>query len=159
MEIRYAKMRSWHIQGYYMGIYHKGPSKSVKTLRSVQSASRPRCEQPTSRSVTARTRSLGVKFWKPERLFLKIFCTESGPDRRLLSIGVSSFHFLSQPIRLWSPPWQSLSPTNHRAFVKVLRPATSTVVFLGFPVSKSKCWDGSQDSKLPLRASHVALQI
>ena len=40
---------------------------------------------------------------------------------------------------------------------KVLRPATSTQVFLGFPVPKSKCWDGSQDSKLPLHASHVAL--
>jgi len=30
---------------------------------------------------------------------------------------------------------------------KVLRPATSTQVFLGFPVSISKCWDGSQDSQ------------
>ena len=40
---------------------------------------------------------------------------------------------------------------------KVLRPANSTQVFLGFPVSISKCWDGSQDSKLPLHASHVAL--
>ena len=40
---------------------------------------------------------------------------------------------------------------------KVLRPAISTQVFLGFPVPKSKCWDGSQDSKLPLSASHVAL--
>ena len=29
-------------------------------------------------------------------------------------------------------------------------------VFLGFPVPKSKCCDGSQDSKLQLRASHVA---
>ena len=29
--------------------------------------------------------------------------------------------------------------------------------FLGFPVSISKCWDGSQHSKLPLHASHVAL--
>ena len=35
---------------------------------------------------------------------------------------------------------------------------TSTHVFLGFPVSTSKCWDGSQNSKLPLHASHVALQ-
>jgi len=34
---------------------------------------------------------------------------------------------------------------------------TSTQVFLGFPVSISKCWDGSQDSKLPLHASRVAL--
>jgi len=40
---------------------------------------------------------------------------------------------------------------------KVLRSATSTQVFLGFPVSISKCWDGSQDPKLPLHASHVAL--
>jgi len=29
--------------------------------------------------------------------------------------------------------------------------------FSCFPVSISKCWDGSQDSKLPLHASHVAL--
>ena len=29
---------------------------------------------------------------------------------------------------------------------KVLRPATSTQVFLGFPVSMSKCWDGTQDA-------------
>ena len=29
--------------------------------------------------------------------------------------------------------------------------------FFGFPVSISKCWEGSQDSKLPLHASHVAL--
>ena len=40
---------------------------------------------------------------------------------------------------------------------KVLRPATSTQVFLGFPVPKIKFWSGSQDSKLPLRASHIAL--
>ena len=39
---------------------------------------------------------------------------------------------------------------------KVLRPATSAEVFLGFPVSKSECWDGSQHSKLLLHASHVA---
>ena len=31
----------------------------------------------------------------------------------------------------------------------------STQVFLGFPVSISKCWDGTQDAKLPLHASHV----
>jgi len=30
-------------------------------------------------------------------------------------------------------------------------------IYVGFPVPKSKCWDGSQDSKLPLRASYVAL--
>ena len=40
---------------------------------------------------------------------------------------------------------------------KVLRPATSTQVFLGFPVSTSECCDGSQFSKLLLHASHVAL--
>jgi len=40
---------------------------------------------------------------------------------------------------------------------KFLRPATSTQVFIGFPEPKSKFWDGSQDSKLPLHASHVAL--
>ena len=36
-------------------------------------------------------------------------------------------------------------------------PATSTQVFLGFPVSTSECSDGSQISKLLLHASHVAL--
>jgi len=40
---------------------------------------------------------------------------------------------------------------------KVLRPATSTQVFHVFPLSKSKCWDGSQDSKFLLHASRVAL--
>jgi len=35
--------------------------------------------------------------------------------------------------------------------------ATSTQAFLGFLVSISKCCDGSQNSKLPLRTSHVAL--
>ena len=34
---------------------------------------------------------------------------------------------------------------------------TSVQVFLGFPVSISKSQDGSQDSKLLLHASHVAL--
>jgi hypothetical protein len=44
---------------------------------------------------------------------------------------------------------------SHR---KVLRPAISTQVLLGFPGSYSKCWDGSVFfSKLPLHASHVAL--
>ena len=42
---------------------------------------------------------------------------------------------------------------------KVLRPAISTQAFLGFPMPNSKCRDGSQDSKLPLHASHVALPI
>jgi hypothetical protein len=38
-------------------------------------------------------------------------------------------------------------------------PATGYLgtVFLGFPVSKNECWDGSQDSKLLLHASHAAL--
>ena len=36
--------------------------------------------------------------------------------------------------------------------------AFGTQVFLGFPVPNSKCCDGSQHSKLPLHASHVALQ-
>jgi len=40
---------------------------------------------------------------------------------------------------------------------KVLRPATSTQVVLGFPVSTSECSDGSPVSKLLLHASHVAL--
>jgi hypothetical protein len=40
---------------------------------------------------------------------------------------------------------------------KVLRPATSAQVFLGFPVSKSECSDGSQHSQLLLHASQVAL--
>ena len=41
---------------------------------------------------------------------------------------------------------------------KVLRPATLTQIFLGFPVSISKRSDGSQHSKLSLHASHVALR-
>ena len=44
-----------------------------------------------------------------------------------------------------------------RFFVLYLLPATSKQAFLGFPVSISKCWDGSQQSKLPLYASYVAL--
>ena len=53
---------------------------------------------------------------------------------------------------LWMPEcWLEVS------IRKVLLPAISKEVFLGFPVPKSKCWDGSQDSKLPLHASHVAL--
>jgi len=40
---------------------------------------------------------------------------------------------------------------------KVLRPATSTQVLLGFPVSTSECSDGSPVSKLLLHASHAAL--
>ena len=40
---------------------------------------------------------------------------------------------------------------------KVLRPATSAQLFLGFLVTISECWDGSQDSTLLLHASHVAL--
>ena len=55
-------------------------------------------------------------------------------------------------VLLWMPNcWLEVS------IRKVLRPATSTHIFLGFPVSISKCWDGSQDSKLPLHASHVTL--
>jgi len=40
---------------------------------------------------------------------------------------------------------------------KVLRPTTAAQVFLDFPVSISECSDGSQDSKLQLHASHVAI--
>jgi hypothetical protein len=36
--------------------------------------------------------------------------------------------------------------------------ATSAQVFLGFPLSKSECSDGSQHSQLLLHASHVALR-
>ena len=41
---------------------------------------------------------------------------------------------------------------------KVLRPAISVQVLLGFPVSISECWDGSLYSKLLLHASHAAHQ-
>ena len=41
---------------------------------------------------------------------------------------------------------------------KVLRPAISAQVLLGFPVSISECWDGSLYSKLLLHASHAAHQ-
>jgi len=40
---------------------------------------------------------------------------------------------------------------------KVLRPATSTQVFIGFPVSTSEYSDGSPVSKSLLHSSHVAL--
>ena len=42
-------------------------------------------------------------------------------------------------------------------YPEVLRPATSTQVFLGFPASTSECCDCSQVSKLLLHACHVAL--
>ena len=35
----------------------------------------------------------------------------------------------------------------------------SAQVFLGFPVSISKCWDGSRHSKLPLHAYHAASRL
>jgi hypothetical protein len=38
-----------------------------------------------------------------------------------------------------------------------LQPATTAQVFLGFLVSKRECSGGSQDSKLQLHATHVAL--
>ena len=41
---------------------------------------------------------------------------------------------------------------------KVLRPAISAQVLLGFPLSISECWDGSLYSKLLLHASHAAHQ-
>ena len=41
-----------------------------------------------------------------------------------------------------------------RQYSEVLLPATSTQVYLGFPVPISKRSDGSQHSKLPLHASH-----
>ena len=49
-------------------------------------------------------------------------------------------------------------PLHKHIFPNTERVALHRQVFLGFPVSKSKCWDGSQDSKLLLHASHVALQ-
>ena len=51
----------------------------------------------------------------------------------------------------WPDCWLEVS------FRKVLQPATSAQVFLGFPVSKSEFWDGSQDPKLLLHACHVEL--
>jgi len=46
---------------------------------------------------------------------------------------------------------------DERKVLTITQVFLSTQLFLGFPVPKSKCWDGSQDSKLPLHASHVAL--
>jgi len=65
-----------------------------------------------------------------------------------------SFPYFCSPIPdCWLEPewWLGVS------IRKVLRPATLTQVFLRFPGPRSKCWDGSQDSNLPLHASHVAL--
>jgi hypothetical protein len=52
---------------------------------------------------------------------------------------------------LFTLPWLAVSTR------KVLRPANSAQVFLGFPLSKSECSDGSQDCNLLLHTSHVAL--
>ena len=47
--------------------------------------------------------------------------------------------------------------TRRHISLHLLPVTTSTQVFLGFPVPISKRSDGSQHSKLPLHASHVAL--
>jgi hypothetical protein len=57
----------------------------------------------------------------------------------------------------------SLTPNPNLLWGSLILDITSTQVFhldtgfLGSPVSLSKCWIGSQDSMLPLQASHVAL--
>jgi hypothetical protein len=46
---------------------------------------------------------------------------------------------------LWLPDcWLEVS------ILRVLRLATLAQVFLGFPMSKSECWDGSQDSQVAI---------
>jgi len=52
--------------------------------------------------------------------------------------------------------WQMSDCWLEVSIRKVQWPVISTQIFLGFPVPKSKCWDGSQDSKLPLHVSLVA---
>jgi len=58
---------------------------------------------------------------------------------------------------------ESLYKTDHVLYYKsirtVPRPSHLDTRFRGLPVSSCKCWDGSQDSKLLLRASHAALPI
>jgi len=71
--------------------------------------------------------------------------------------------FTLQPKLATEISWWNIDNYNKQQIFKYLHifqlvlPATSTQVFLVFPMPKSKCWDGSQDSKLPLRGSHVAL--
>jgi hypothetical protein len=49
--------------------------------------------------------------------------------------------------------------SNSLNFTWHIQSFVSTQVFLAFPVSSIKCWDGSQDSNLLLQASHAALPI
>jgi len=76
-------------------------------------------------------------------------------DWVILSHWVPKKHYTSLYMHLRSRHVNGL--WQEKGSEKVLRPAISTQVLLGFPAPKSKCWDGSQDSKLPLHASHVAL--
>jgi len=76
-------------------------------------------------------------------------------------------HKRTPPVPILGQPNPVHMPTSHLqmpdwwlevSIRKVLRLATSTQVFLGFSVSISKHSDGSQHSKLPLHAYHVALR-
>jgi hypothetical protein len=70
-------------------------------------------------------------------------------------------HSCFNPFRSYVGPRPTLWFSCSRRFSWSL--TLSNLIFLppacspGFPVSNSKCWDGSQNSKLPLHASHVAL--
>jgi len=101
------------------------------------------------------------------------------------AIAYNFIHIFQMLFRLFFiPRWRNfyLRRKYFTCFCKTVRPARVTCVslkksfrsvfpyvsavpknlytrILGFPVSISKCWDGSQDSKLPLHASHVALPI
>jgi hypothetical protein len=60
---------------------------------------------------------------------------------------------------IYLTPWSRvpLEKLTGLQLVKKFPAFCGTQKFFGFPVSKSECWDGYQDSKLPLHASHVAL--
>ena len=73
---------------------------------------------------------------------LVLFGEKRGKQNWIIHIGNGICLTLDWPVR-----HQSLKQQQHVGFP----------VSLCFPVSISKCWDGSQDSKLPLHASHVAL--
>ena len=122
----------------------------------------PSCSHGTyqHKTITSRSRHLLMMgTWLPES------CWETIRREIKYTILTSSWFFLSTLIRNFASSsisikasWLEDSCWLEVSIRKVLRPATSTQVFLSFPLSISKWWDGSQHSKLPLHASHVALQ-
>ena len=95
---------------------------------------------------------ISINLSPKELVFSLVFCTMLETCERIQAVGVlcytsciAVFYFRCRTASYKSVFGRSCDrPSRHR-------------VFLGFSVPKSKCWYGSQDSKLPLYASHVAL--